>query len=67
MTPRLRCMPVSWRSSGGRPPTIHTRQSDAESVIEAASRFPLSESDDGVIFEPGGFQEMILFIEELPW
>jgi hypothetical protein len=36
-------------------------------VIEAASRFPLSESDDGVIFEPGGFQEMILFIEELPW
>ena len=43
------------------------RQSDAEAVIEAASRFPLSESDDGVIFEPGGFQEMILFIEELPW
>lgn len=43
------------------------RQSDAEAVIEAASRFPLSESDDGVIFEPGGFQEMILFIGELPW
>ncbi len=43
------------------------RQSDAEAVIEAASCFSLSESDDGVIFEPGGFQEMILFIEELPW
>ncbi|WP_150125562.1 hypothetical protein [Sphingomonas sp. LM7] len=43
------------------------RQSDAEAVIEAAARFPLSESEDGVRFEPGGFQEMILFIEELPW
>ena len=43
------------------------RQSDAEAVIEAAARFPLSESEDGVRFEPAGFQEMILFIEELPW
>lgn len=53
----------------GRWTAVHDpeRQSDAEAVIDAASRFPLSESDDGVIFEPGGFQEMILFIEELPW
>lgn len=43
------------------------RQSDAEAVIEAAALFPLSESEDGVCFEPAGFQEMILFIEELPW
>jgi len=43
------------------------RQSDAGAVMEAAARFPLSESEDGVRFESDGFQEMILFIEELPW
>lgn len=43
------------------------RQSDAQSVVCAAAQFPLSELADGVGFEPTGFQEMILFIEELPW
>jgi len=43
------------------------RQSDAEAVLEATARFPLSELPDGIGFEPGGFQELILFIEELPW
>jgi hypothetical protein len=43
------------------------RQSDPEAVIAAAAQFPLSDLDTGVGFEPAGFQEMILFIEELPW
>jgi hypothetical protein len=43
------------------------RQSDAESVLEATARFPLSELPEGIGFEPCGFQEMILFIKELPW
>jgi hypothetical protein len=43
------------------------RQSDAESAVEATARFPLSELPGGIGFEPCGFQEMILFIEELPW
>lgn len=42
------------------------RQSDAEAVIEAA-RHPLVETEAGVGFEAPAFQEMILFIEELPW
>lgn len=43
------------------------RQSDANAVIEAAARFPLEDGVGGITFEPGGFQEMVLFIEELPW
>lgn len=43
------------------------RQSDPEAVLEATARFPLSELPDGIGFEPAAFQEMILFIEELPW
>ena len=43
------------------------RQSDAEAVIAATARYPLSEMANGIGFEPSGFQEMILFIEELPW
>lgn len=43
------------------------RQSDPRSVLEAAARFPLSEADTGIGFEPGGFQEFILFIDDLPW
>ncbi len=43
------------------------RQSAPEAVMEAAARFPLSDGDAGVQFEPAGFQEMVLFIEELPW
>jgi len=43
------------------------RQSDARAVLEAAARFPLSDTDAGIGFEPGGFQELILFLDELPW
>lgn len=43
------------------------RQSDARSVLEAAARFPLGETESGIGFEPGGFQELILFIDDLPW
>jgi hypothetical protein len=43
------------------------RQSDARSVLEAAARFPLGETEEGIGFEPGGFQELILFIDDLPW
>jgi hypothetical protein len=43
------------------------RQSDVGSVMEAAARFPLAETDAGIGFEPGGFQELILFIDDLPW
>ena len=43
------------------------RQSDAEAVLEAAARYPLSDMEAGIGFEPGGFQELVLFIEELPF
>lgn len=43
------------------------RQSDARSVLEAAARFPLSEGECGIMFDTAGFQEMVLFAEELPW
>jgi hypothetical protein len=42
-------------------------QSDTQAVLEAAARFPLSELPGGFGFDPAGFQEMVLFIEELPW
>ena len=43
------------------------RQFAEHSVLEAAARFPLSETETGSGFEPVGFQELILFIEDLPW
>jgi hypothetical protein len=43
------------------------RQSNAEAVMEAAALHPLVEIDGGIGFEAPAFQEMILFIEELPW
>lgn len=43
------------------------RQSNAEAVIEAAARFPMTDEPTGIAFDPAGFQEMVLFIEELPW
>ena len=43
------------------------RQSDAAAVTEAAARHPLVETEAGIGFEAPAFQEMILFIEELPW
>ncbi len=42
------------------------RQSDAEAVVEAAARHPLVDTAGGIGFEGAAFQEMILFIEELP-
>jgi hypothetical protein len=35
--------------------------------VAGAAQFPPSELADGIGLEPTGFQEMILFIEELPW
>lgn len=43
------------------------RQSDPEAVIAATAHFPLGHLSNGIGLEPAGFQEMILFIEELPW
>jgi len=43
------------------------RQSDPQAVLEAAARFPLGDTEAGIGFEPGGFQELVLFIEDLPW
>jgi hypothetical protein len=43
------------------------RQSDARAVLEAAGRFPLGVTESGIGFEPGGFQELVLFIDSLPW
>lgn len=43
------------------------RQSDVRSVLEAAARFPLSDTEAGIGFEAGGFQELILFIDDLPF
>jgi hypothetical protein len=43
------------------------RQSNAEAVLEAAARFPLGDTDAGINFEPAGFQELVLFIEDLPF
>lgn len=43
------------------------RQSDARSVLEAAARFPLSDTEMGIGFESGAFQELVLFIDELPF
>ena len=43
------------------------RQWNAQAVIEAAARFPMSDLREGIRFDAPAFQEMILFIEELPW
>lgn len=43
------------------------RQSDMEALFEAAARFPMSALAGGLGFDPAGFQELVLFIEELPW
>lgn len=43
------------------------RQSDPRSVLEAAARFALSDTEAGIGFEAGGFQELILFIDDLPF
>jgi hypothetical protein len=43
------------------------RQSDAQAVVEAAARQPLVQTAAGLDFEAPAFQELILFIEELPW
>jgi len=43
------------------------RQSGPDAIAEATARHPLVESEHGIAFEPSGFQELILFIDELPW
>lgn len=43
------------------------RHSAGSVVMEAAARFPLREGKHGIEFEPAGFQELLLFIEKLPW
>ncbi|NML08075.1 hypothetical protein [Sphingomonas sp. G-3-2-10] len=43
------------------------RQSDAKSVLEAAARFSLGDTEPGIGFEAGGFRELVLFIDDLPW
>jgi hypothetical protein len=43
------------------------QQSNAQSVLEAAAVSRLSRVEDGIGFEPAAFQELILFIEEIPW
>lgn len=43
------------------------RQSNVRSVLEAAARFPLGDTENGIGFEAGGFQELILFIDDLPF
>jgi hypothetical protein len=42
-------------------------QLDQAALHEAAARMPLSDGGDGAAFEAAGFQELLLFIEELPW
>jgi len=43
------------------------REWDAEAVLAAAAQFPIAMTADGYAFDAAGFQEMILFVEELPW
>lgn len=43
------------------------RQYDVRSVLEAAARFPLGETELCIEFDRGGFLELILFIDDLPW
>lgn len=43
------------------------RQSDPQAVLEAAARHPLIDTGTGIGFEAAVFQEMVLFLEELPW
>lgn len=42
-------------------------QLDQAALHEAAARMPLSDGGDGAAFEAAGFQELLLFIEDLPW
>lgn len=42
-------------------------QSESAALREAAARHLLSASDSGIGFEASGFQELVLFLEELPW
>ena len=42
-------------------------QANCEALIEASARFPLTGQKGEPGFEPAGFQELALFIEELPW
>lgn len=43
------------------------RQSDPQAVMTATASVPLKDLSDGIGFDPAAFQELLLFIEELPW
>jgi hypothetical protein len=53
---------VNWRAAHDP----HGESND-EALLEAAARFPLTEQAGEPGFEAAGFQELALFIEELPW
>jgi hypothetical protein len=40
---------------------------EARILFEATARMPLTDCDGRMGFDPAGFQELMLFIEELPW
>ncbi|MDV3455807.1 hypothetical protein RZN05_02335 [Sphingomonas sp. HF-S4] len=50
-----------------------TRQSDPQAVLAAAAQHPLVDTGTGtgtgigIGFEAAAFQEMVLFLEDLPW
>jgi hypothetical protein len=53
---------IAWRSVYDPQRAI-----DDGALLDAAARFPLRLEEDGFRFEPHGFQEMIEFIDEMPW
>lgn len=44
-----------------------TGLTDRDAFFEAAGRFPLSQTDTGMAFEPVAFAELIQFITDLPF
>jgi hypothetical protein len=53
---------AAWRSAHDP-----RRASNDPAMLDAAAMFPLGLLDGGLGFEPAGFQDMIMFIEEMPW
>ena len=43
------------------------REANAEAVMEAAAHQSLSQTENGIGFDPVSFGELILFVEELPF
>jgi hypothetical protein len=42
-------------------------KTDRDAFFEAAGRFPLTQTDKGMAFEPEGFAELIQFITDMPF